>query len=1262
MEVALSLSAASRHWITALSVGLASFAFSVPAATAAPSGGEGDGSSVTRLLATGTRTTDEAERPTDEDLAPRDRAARVEAERLDQPFGDEPEETTPSELLDEAERVHRALQRRDVGRVAKAQQGLTGSSSISGTVTNASGEGLEQVWVGVFREHPELEEWERWEWLPGTMTGADGTFTVGDLEAGNYRLSFSPSDPYASEYYDDARTWRDATTITIGSAQALTGVDAELALGAEVEGVVSAPAGSDLSSVWVHLLEWDDQDQFWSPTFSTTVSDDGTYRLSGAAAGEYRVLFSPQSSELLEQYYDGVADVDAATPVTLRAGQVQAGIDADLVRASTITGRVQLPAGFSPEDVNVVAYRDGEGEDDWEWAGSTMPALDGSYRLALEGAGRFRVRFDGPDGIVTEYYDDADLFDDATVIEAAQGEQVTGIDATLEQGASIAGVVSGPGGPLQDVTVAAYEVTGEGDDLDWEWVGSAETRADGSYTVLGLGAGRHRVRFMDGTGRHLSEYYDDVASIYRATDLTLARGASLTGINARLAVAGQITGRVTSADDPESLEVVAHRLVQDEDGPWWSEDAYASVDETGAYTLGGLPTGQYRIEFYSYGDSVGEFYDDVPTLEEARTISVTAGSTVSGINASLEVGGVVTGRITVPVGTDTDDLAARLYQWDASDPEDPYWRRTKTAWVDESGTYRASGLRAGAYRVELSDDSGALEPVWFRDASTVEAAQDVVVAHGRETTGIDATLKPWATLSGVVTGPVGEDVGGVEVQVWEHGATPAQDAWWDPVGHATTQEDGSFTVTGLRAGTYAVEFRTNGRLAGEWYQDAADRASAAAVRVAAHTAVTGIRATLDLGSTVRGRVTSASSPVGDVRVSVLQERRWDDFSEWERVSSSYVGQDGSYEVGGLRAGTYKVAFEDQEGDLLDEYYDDAPTIAQAKDVVVGTRTTVQGINADLARASTISGTVRGTFDVDGLEVVALRLVDGEWEWAWSASVREDGTYTIGRLAAGTYRVLFRDWTSGNVSTYYGGALDVESARDVRVGVEQALTGIDATLVPGGKVKGSVTVPDGVRVTGVSVTAYRKVGSEWRADVRAGVNADGTYEVKGLASGTYRIGFEHGDDAVVDEFYDNAATVEQAKDVVVADRATVSGIAAALSTTPPTGPKPEDPKPQDPAPAPKVIKLVKAPKLSGTAKVGKTLKVSKGTWKPGQVTVKYQWFVKQGKRWVVVKKATRPSLKLTRTMKGKQVRVRLTVSAKGYRTLVHTTKASKKIRK
>lgn len=96
---------------------------------------------------------------------------------------------------------------------------------------------------------------------------------------------------------------------------------------------------------------------------------------------------------------------------------------------------------------------------------------------------------------------------------------------------------------LAGISVTAYIKNG----VDWDSAGSATTNSVGEYDIGGLEPGTYRVEFKDGDGEYLGIFYNQVADLASATDIVVAAGAIVTGINAQLSAAAHITGTVTSA-------------------------------------------------------------------------------------------------------------------------------------------------------------------------------------------------------------------------------------------------------------------------------------------------------------------------------------------------------------------------------------------------------------------------------------------------------------------------------------------------------------------------------------------------------------------------------------------------------------------------------------------------------------------------------------------------------------------------------------------
>lgn len=99
-----------------------------------------------------------------------------------------------------------------------------------------------------------------------------------------------------------------------------------------------------------------------------------------------------------------------------------------------------------------------------------------------------------------------------------------------------------------------------------------------------------------------------------------------------------------------------------------------------------------------------------------------------------------------------------------------------------------------------------------------------------------------------------------------------------------------------------------------------------------------------------------------------------------------------------------------------------------------------------------------------------------------------------------------------------------------------------------------------------------------------------------------------------------------------------------------------PAPAPAAPAAPASFSAATPRISGTAKVGRTLKVRVGSWAP-RPTFRYQWFANGRK---ISSKGTKASFRLTSKQKGKRITVRVTGTKAGYATISKTSRKTKKV--
>ncbi|GAG38470.1 unnamed protein product, partial [marine sediment metagenome] len=221
------------------------------------------------------------------------------------------------------------------------------------------------------------------------------------------------------------------------------------------------------------------------------------------------------------------------------------------------------------------------------------------------------------------------------------------------------------------------------------------------------------------------------------------------------------------------------------------------TDASGAYTVGGLPPGDYKVQFEdcSYPAMyVGEWYNDQPDFESADLVPVTAGVNTSGIDAALALGGSISGTVTEEgTGTPLPDMCVWAYDYDM--PPDLWIYPAGWGSTDASGAYTVGGLAAGDYKVQFNDCSYPAMYVgeWYNDQLDFESADLVSVTAGVNTSGIDAAL----ALGGSISGTVTEEGTGTplpDMCVWAYDYDMPPDLWIYPAGWGSTDASGAYTV------------------------------------------------------------------------------------------------------------------------------------------------------------------------------------------------------------------------------------------------------------------------------------------------------------------------------------------------------------------------------------------------------------------------------------------------------------------------------------
>ncbi len=801
------------------------------------------------------------------------------------------------------------------------------AAHITGTVTDTAGNPLLGIDVAAYRWNG-----NHWIWLNADLTDAAGSYDIGGLNTGTYHVRFrDPSGTYATEFYNNAPDIISGTNITSTAGMSTPNINAQLAYAGNITGTVTDTAGNPLEGIQVAAHRWNGTNWVW---VNADMSDSaGNYDIGDLNAGTYRVRFRDNSGTYAVEYYNDVPDIGSAMDIAVTFGTPVTGIDAQLDLAAHITGTVTNSAGTPSMGIEVSAYRWNGSK--WVWLNFVSTDASGNYDVGGLSTGTYHVRFRDPSGTyVSEFYDNAADIISGTDIALTAGTTTPNINAQLAYAGNITGTVTDTAGnPLVGISVLVFRWDG----THWVWATSGITDAAGNYDIGDLNTGTYRVGFKDFSWKYALEYYDDMLDFNHATDIPVTVGTPTTGIDAQLALAGNISGTVTdtTGNPLAGIHVWAYRW----NGSNWFPVNLAITDASGYYEIKILAAGNYRIKFSDPSGSYAyEYYDDVLDISSSTDVPVTAENTTPNINAQLSLKSNINGTVTDSSGNPLANIEVMAYYWNGT-----YWEGIHSDLTDSAGRYDFEGLLAGDYRLRFRDASGTYATEYYDDAPNFESATDIVVTTNTTISNINAQLGMAAHITGTVTEEgSGNPLEGIQVAIYRDGN------WLDA---DLTDASGNYDLGGLNTDTYRLRFRDNsGTYATEYYDDMPYLGSATDIMVTVGM-TTNIDAQLDLAGHITGMLTDcAGNPLMGIDVAAY---RWWNGSDWLWLNSGVTDASGNYDVGGLSTGTYHVRFRDPSRTYPTEFYNNAPNLLSGTDIAVTEGMITPNIKAQMGTCDVI---------------------------------------------------------------------------------------------------------------------------------------------------------------------------------------------------------------------------------------------------------------------------------------------------------------------
>ena len=519
--------------------------------------------------------------------------------------------------------------------VPLADMTLVAGVAVSGVVTDGSGA---RRWPGsTSTSTPSTGRVRR----PAGRRRPTGRYRTGPLPDGSYRVQFSdPNNVWATQYWQSAATFNTATPVqlSVAAGNEHGGVDATLTAGATITGLVTDTAGTPLANICVNA-NTPEQGGFSGLGSSTQTAADGTYALAGLPGGiDVRVQFHDCSAvpTHVDQWYDGVTDANASTPLVLAAGEVRTGIDGRLPDGIRVAGTVTDTAGNPLAGIDVNVNPDGPGSSGFartDGDGRYVTSAGAARALSRPVPRRLGVAVVGGDVLAAA----AELQQRDAARAHRRGRRRSATGSTVSSRPRRPSAEPSPTSTMRPSATCASTPSSTRPTVR---TASARrvTAADGTYTFNGLPSAQVRIRVQDCNvvGPYRTMWWPAADTYDAAGIVDLQAGQHRTGVDVQLTAAATISGTVTD-DQQRPLAGVCVQAT--------TPQAFGALAQTDG-------NGDYQMILNSAGDYTVQFVDctQQPThagVTAPATVPVTLGQRVSGIDATLAAGATssVTGSI-----------------------------------------------------------------------------------------------------------------------------------------------------------------------------------------------------------------------------------------------------------------------------------------------------------------------------------------------------------------------------------------------------------------------------------------------------------------------------------------------------------------------------------------------------------------------------------------------------------------------------------------
>lgn len=551
------------------------------------------------------------------------------------------------------------------------------------------------------------------------------------IPAGSMILQFATTgenDFHVTTFTGNTWNMWEAETVMILSGQTTDIGTITMDQGGAIEGMVTGE-GMPLSNAYVNASVA--LSPFEPPAYlpGTFTSSDGHYRLRGLPIEQdLGVYFMPDfESPYNSEWFDNASSFESATMLTVTAGELLSGIDADLQPGATFYGTLRNPDGSLPgeEDWYEFTFTNEGGESEWL---EVIVNQDGTWESGSSlraGTWTFSAYNIADPYSLDTFVGNAIWPWDADWLEVGGGDHVGPIDLQLGEAGALHGYVLDPDG--QAYEFAEVSLIRDGNRID-----ATSVDWDGSYAFDNLPAGDYVVVASLWDDEEVDDQWPAVFSgdvgVQSEADLVTVQPGQLAEVDLQFQEGGLVAVEVLTPDDhwydpfEDNVGIAVFPVSPDGEVLWDVQTSGEDMFVLGTITMT-LPVGDWTLVAVPVYLDISEaeapavrrtFLGDVASLVEAQFVTVAEGGFSEGVIRMSETGSSVSGSLSTVTGRQMafpPTIAAVDENGMIASVSTSFFGGT----VDR---YEVKGLAAGTYRMFAGMEFGAGRYVstWAPDA------------------------------------------------------------------------------------------------------------------------------------------------------------------------------------------------------------------------------------------------------------------------------------------------------------------------------------------------------------------------------------------------------------------------------------------------------------------------------------------------------------------------------------------------------------------